>query len=363
MKQTIKTIGVFLFLTAGSIAFGQNIKELALVKAQEAVRLMDEGKIDESIKLLEEAQSLDPERIDYPFEMAYAYYLKQDYKNVVKILEKYEGHKDVSERFFQLLGNSYDLLGKSDKAFETYNAGLAKFPRSGMLYLEKGNVHWNKKEYDKAVPYYEKGIEVDPKFPSNYYRAALAYCSSTEKVWGIIYGEIFLNLERNSKRTAEISKLLYDTYQRSIKINGSSSLSVSFSQNPTIKVNKTTDAGSIKLPYGVGVYEPTFLFSMFSTKSIDINTLHDIRSAFVDNYFKNGYGKTYPNALFTYQSRIKDAGHLEAYNHWILMKGDVAAFDKWQSENIDKWDIFLTWFSNNPLKMTETNKFFRGQYE
>lgn len=362
MKQVFKTVGVFLFLAAGHSALGQNNKELALVKGQEAVKLMDAGKVDESIKLLEEAQSLDPERIDYPYEMAYAYYMKQDYKTAAKILEKNKGNKDASEGFFQLWGNSYDMLGRSDKAFAAYDAGLAKFPKSGMLYLEKGNVHWNKKEYDKAVPYYEKGIEADPKFPSNYYRAALAYCGSTEEVWGMIYGEIFVNLERNTKRTAEISKLLYDTYKREITIKDNSSVSVSFSQNATINASCLKDAGSFKLPFGVGAYEPTLLLSMLTVKSIDINTLDTIRAAFVDNYFKNGFGKTYPNALFTYQSRIKDAGHLEAYNHWLLMKGDVEAFDKWQSEHIDKWDIFLTWFGNNPIKITDSYRFYRAQY-
>ncbi len=41
----------------------------------------------------------------------------------------------------------------------------------------------------------------------------------------------------------------------------------------------------------------------------------------------------YPNALFQYQDKILKAGHLEAYNHWILMKGDEDAFDQWNAGN------------------------------
>lgn len=359
MAHTFKTIGLLLFLTAGQIAYGQDSKQLALSKGQEAVKLMDNGKIDDGIKLLEEAQRLDPERYEYKYEMAYALYLKEDFKGAIKILEKYKDHKDQNERSFQLWGNSYDMLGKSDKAFEIYDAGLAKFPKSGMLYLEKGNVHWNKKEYEKALPYYEKGIEVAPMFASNYYRATRIYCNSTEEVWGMIYGEIFMNLERNTKRTAEMSKLLYDTYLREIKRTGDNSFSVSFSKNAALSA-KSAESG--KLPYGIGVYEPTLVLSMLSAKSIDMNSLDAIRSSFIDIYFQNENGKTYPNALFSYQKRIKEAGHLEAYNHWILMKGDEAAFDKWQSENIDKWDIFTTWFGQNPLKLNDANKFYRDQY-
>jgi len=362
MTNKIKTFGLLLFIVAGQLAYGQTNKEKALAKGQEAIKLMDNGKLDESIKLLEEAQKLDPDRFDYPYELAYAYYSKEDYKGAINILEKNIDHKDVTERLFQLLGNSYDVLGKSDKAFEAYDAGLKKFPNSGMIYLEKGNVHWNKKEYGKALPFYEKGIEVDPKFSSNYYRATRIYCGSTEEVWGMIYGELFMNLERNSKRTSEISKLLFDTYKSEIKFSSDTSFSVSFSKNATINVSDLKDPSKMKLPYGVGVYEPTLMFSMLSAKTIDINSLDNIRAVFIDNYFKNGHDKTYPNILFTYQKQVKDAGHIEAYNHWILMKGDEDGFDKWQSANKEKWDSFIKWFGDNGLKINDSNKFYSGQY-
>lgn len=53
-----------------------------------AIELMDNGKIEASIELLEEAQKLDPDRFDYPYELAYAHYLKKDYKGAIKILER-----------------------------------------------------------------------------------------------------------------------------------------------------------------------------------------------------------------------------------------------------------------------------------
>jgi tetratricopeptide (TPR) repeat protein len=357
-----KTFGLILFIAIGQVVYGQTDKETALAKGREAVKLMDNGKFDESIKLLEEAQKLDPDRIDYPYELAYAYHLKKDYKGAIKILEKNLDHKDINERFFQLLGNSYDILGKTEKAFEAYDAGLKKFPNSGMIYLEKGNVYWGKKEYGKALPLYEKGIELDPKFPSNYYRATLIYCGSTEEVWGMIYGEIFMNMERNSKRTAEISKLLFDTYKSEIKFTSDSSFSVSFSKNASISLDNLKDPGKMKLPFGISVYEPTLMMSMINEKSIDLNSLDRIRTNFINSYYKSGNDKKYPNILFDYQNKVKEAGHFEAYNHWILMKGDNDAFDLWYNSNKVKWDAFIKWFSDNGLKVDNLNKFYIGQY-
>jgi tetratricopeptide (TPR) repeat protein len=362
MTRTIKLLGLLLFINVGQFAYGQGNKEKALEKGKDAIKLMDNGKFDESIKLLEEAQKLDPDDINYPYEIGYAYYAKQDFKKAIKHLESILKHKDINDRVYQLLGNSYDNIGKGEKAVETYEAGLQNFPNSGNLYLEMGVIQMQKKEYNKALVYFEKGIEVEPKFSSNYFWASKIYCNSTEEVWGMIYGELFMNLERNSKRTSEISKLLFDTYKSEIKFTSDTSFSVSFSQNATINIDDLKDPSKMKLPYGISVYEPTLIFSIVSIKSIEINSLDKIRSSFVDNYFSKGHDKTYPNILFNYQKQIKQAGHFEAYNHWILMKGDQDGFDKWQTENKENWENFIKWFSDNKIKIDETNKFHSGQY-
>src|ERR1043165_802303 len=357
---------LLLLLLTAAITQAQNNKDKAYDKGMEGIKLMDEGKYEESVALLKEAQKLDPERFDYPYEIAYASYLQKDYEGTIKQLKKIEDHKNVTQRFFQLLGNSYDYLGKEKEAFEAYDAGLKKFPKSGMMWLEKGNVYWTKKEYGKALGYYEKGIEAEPRFPSNYYRATLIYCNSSEEVWGMIYGEIFVNLERNTKRTAEISKLLFDTYKQGITFTdsggGKTSMGVSFSKVATVDVKDLTKK-NFKLPFGMGVYEMTLMLSMLSAEqTVTLASMDHMRSAFVDNYFKQKHDKDYPNVLFSYQQEVKKAGHMEAYNYWVLMKGDEAEFTRWSTANKEKFQYFVKQYTDNPLKITEENKFFTAQY-
>jgi tetratricopeptide (TPR) repeat protein len=359
MKNMIRIPALLLFIILCLCATAQSKKDKALQIGLHAIDIMDSGRIDESIKLLEAAEKLDPDRIDYPYEIAYAHYLKEDYKGAIKLLEKIADRKDASERLFQLLGNSYDIIGKSDIAFEKYDQGLKKFPNSGMLFLEKGNVYWGKKEYNKALGYYEKGIEVDPAFPSNYYRATRLYCNSDQEVWGMIYGEIFMNLERNSKRTAEISKLLFDTYKSQMKMTSDTSMSVDFCKN--IITAADGDPKHFKMPFCL-VYEPTIMLSAPFTKNMDIDYFDTVRTRFVGNYYKMDHNKTHPNILFEYQNKLRKAGHLEAYNHWILMKGDEDGFDKWQTANKDKWTNFVIWFKENPLKVDKENRFYSTQY-
>jgi len=360
----IITLAAVLFFT--QTLHAQTAKEQAVAKAREAIRIEDgEGKYDEAIKLLAEAAALDPDNIDYPYEIAYAYAAKKDYKTSTGLLEKLLDHKDVNGRVYQSLGNNYDYMGQPDKAIETYERGVKKFPNAGELYLELGNMRLVKKEYDKALGYYERGIENDPKFPSNYYWAARIYCNSEEEVWGMLYGEIFMNLERNSKRTSEISRLLFDTYKSEITIKpDSTSYGVSFSKNATMSVgmDELKDPKKFKLPFGMGCYEILMAIGLAGERRIDLDALDRIRTRFLDAYFQGTYAKTYPNALFDYQNRIKAAGQLEAYNHWLLSQGDKDAFIKWQSGNESKWKAFLQWYGDNALVLDATHNFHRTQY-
>ncbi|MDH6308437.1 tetratricopeptide (TPR) repeat protein [Dysgonomonas sp. PFB1-18] len=357
----MKKLSVLLlfFLILCQSGYAQTNTEKAMQIGREAIKIMDEGHYDKSIEMLEEAQKLDPDNFIYPYEIAFAYYLKKDYQRAIKLLKKSEKHKNVSDLTYQLLGNSYDYSNNRKEAIKTYEKGLKKFPFSGKLYLELGVVQMSEDNYNKALDYFEKGISVEPAFSSNYYWASKLFCtSSQEEVWGMIYGELFMNLERNSKRTAEISELLYNTYKSEIKIVSDTAMSVSFSKNNVISF--TGELTSLRMPFGIGIYEPTLLMSIIGVKEINMESLNGIRSRFVDNYYQNGYEKRYPNVLFEYQKKIKEANHIEAYNYWILMKGDEYEFMNWQLANKDKWESFIEWFSTNPIQITTNNKFVRN---
>lgn len=361
MKNTLRACMLLLMLLPGFAAKAQTAKEKAEAKGREAVKLMDAGKYGESLALLKEACELDPDRFDLQYELALVNYLKADYRECIRILEYNDKHKDVTDLLFQLLGNSYDVSGNSEKAIEAYDAGLKKFPKSGKLYLEKGNVFWGKKEYDKALTFYEEGIKADPAYPSNYYRATRIYLSSSQKVWGLIYGEIFMNLERNSARTAEISEMLYKTYEENISFKGKNKVTTSFCQTMFINAESLKDSSKFKLPYCM-IYEPTLLIAIADEKSFSQATMVKSRSSFTGLYFQLKHNENYPNVLFDYQQRLEKEGHLEAYNYWILMKGDEKSFTKWQAKNEDKWGAFVRWFTDNPLRLDDTHFFHSSQY-
>lgn len=338
-----------------SITFPQT--EEAKTKFTEAIKLVDAGKYDEGIKLFEEVQKLDPSSSAPQYEIAYAYYAQKKYDKAIVILEKIKNMPDAEDRYFALLGNAYDLTNDRDKAIETYEAGLKKFPKSGSIYLELGVVKLDEKKYDKALKFFEKGIEVAPTHPSNYYWASILWADTKDRIWALIYGEIFLNLEKNSKRTENISKLMFDVYKDGFEFEDNA-IKTHLSNTDDVQSSKI-EADKLMNSFKVKGYEFPMALSAVGQNKIDLKSLNEIRTNYLDFYYKEGYDKIFPNIVFKYQKKVKDAGFLEAYNYWILYDGDRKDQAEWQNKNQETWNKFIKWFDKNPMTINENNKFVR----
>lgn len=327
--------------------------ELAWKKAKVAIRLMDEGKVDESIQLLKECEKIDNEDYTYPYEMAYAYILKKDYETAITILNKTKKYKNINDQVYQLSGNCYSYLNKPKLAIKEYEQGMKKFPNAGNLHLEKGNIFLIQEKYEDAIENYRNGIAAEPNFSSNYYRLALLYLNSTDRLSGLLYGEIFMNLERSTQRTTEMSKLLYDGYKKSIKFNDTN-VATDFCEVILNIENK-----EFKMPF-CAIFVKDFILGITTQKEINLNTLSEIRTNFIKNFFKDDY-KNYSNIILDYNKKMLDEGILDTYNKYLFQIGSEEEFSIWKDDNIETYDTFLEWYSNpeNYLKITDENKFIK----
>lgn len=366
-----KIIFLTLFITNGILLFSQTEaeKKEAYAMATEAIKLMDEGDYKKSIKLLTKSQNLDAENYLYPYEIAYAYFLSEQPKKAIDKLNEVLKYEVTSDQCYTLLGNIHDIEGNSNKAIEVYEKGLEKHPNSGRLYFERGIVLEVLKKYDDALVSWEKGIQVQPNYPSNYYVASKYFSKyTTEKIWGVIYGELFMNIERGSKRTALMSSLLFNTYSDAITVESKNELGVSFSKSMQMSLPKEGEEMKLpfSMPYEVNMSLAATTVMLADTKNemteSTIKSLDEIRTRFISSWFNSGNNEKYPNVLFDWHKKIIDLGHFESYNYWVLMKGNEEEFDKWYSENSEKYDKFSKWFSANPMQIDEKHNFSRMQY-
>jgi tetratricopeptide (TPR) repeat protein len=356
MKIRIGSTFILAFLLSFQITYSQSNEYKAVELEKKAVNLLEINQVDEAINLLQKAQKLDSYSIAYPYEIACTYYLKHDYKAAIKTLKKIQNHFDVKDKVYELLGNCYDHIKRTDAEVEVYEKGLIKFPYSGCLYLELGIIEFNKNNFEKALFFFEKGIYVAPTYASNYYWASKIYFRSSFKLHGLLYGEIFMNIEKIGVRAEDMSELLYIIYKNIINISSDSIVSLDLNKNiihgEPILLNDTLNNVT-----SIMIYKQLLLQSIGNEKVIDMDALDRIRIIFVKKYFSNEIFKTYPNLLFGYEYKILECGHLEAYNHWILKKGNQNEFGRWYESNKDKWEQFVNWFSKNPIQIEERRYF------
>lgn len=335
--------------------WAQNNAQLAWEKAREAIELMDNGKIEESIAILKDCQKLDPTSYLYPYEIAYAHTLTKNYKEAIKILKKTKKYKDANSQVYQVLGNCYSYLKKPKSAIKEYEEGMKKFPNAGNLHLEKGNIYLIQENYNEAIKNYKNGIAVDPTYPSNYYRLALLYLGSRNKLAGLIYGELFMNLERTTGRTQQISALLYKVYQETIQLKEEKQ-SINFCD--IVLYAEDLEKGDVKMPLcaDFGKY---FILTVLGHKEVNLTSLSKMRAKFLDLFFEEGASEHTNNVLFQYQKKMLDEGLFDAYNHYLFQMGDQEAFQEWKRQNEEQYKHFVDWYTEteNGINITKDNKY------
>jgi tetratricopeptide (TPR) repeat protein len=349
MKHVATFISLFL-LSFTIFAQSETDKSSAHELCIKGIQEMEKGEIEKSIQYFEQAKSLEPNNFFYPYEIAHSYYLTKQYKKAIRILEPLLSHKDVTDHAYHLLGSSYELLKNTSKGVDTYQAGLERFPNSGILYYELGNFYVKKQNYKEALVHYEKGIAAEPDFSLNYFYASKVHASLEDKLWGIMYAELFINMEGVNDKSLELSKMIYDVFEKGIVIS-----------HDTVLVNLADSDNSAKN------FESEFedLLSQSSSKlknPITIEAINQARTTFTLKWIENGNNNRFPNILLDWQSLLLMKGYFEPYNYWLLKEGNPSEFNTWKENNAALYNEFINWLSENSLTLSSSNYFVAKQY-
>ena len=297
--------------------FSQTAKEL-----QETARsFMQQGDFSNAGLVLNRAYALAPNDIDIVKDLALNYQLQKEYKKAIEVIRPVLDREDADDQCFQIAGNVYYKLGEPKECEKTYRRGLKKFPKSGILYNELGELLWAQKDLE-AIKQWEKGIESEPNYPKNYYNACKYYYFTTDKVWSIVYGETFINLEPLSVRTPEIKTILLESYKKLY-------IDTDYSKENKEK-NKFTDAflALIKKQNAA------------ATSGLNPESLTMIRTRFILDWF-NEYAANYPTKLFELQRQLLQEGLFEAYNQWIFgIAQNLAVYQNWTNTHSEEFNEF-----------------------
>jgi hypothetical protein len=318
------------FLTLGGAGFAQTQTTAQLLET--ARSFIKQGDYGNAILVLNRAKVQEPNNIPVTKDLAMSYYYQGDNTKALETINTVIDRDEIDDQTYQIAGLIYKRTDLQKDAEKMYRKAIKKFPESGPLYNELGELLWEQKNYD-AIKQWEKGIETDPSYSKNYYNAAKYYYLTPDKVWSLLYGEIFINMEPLSNKTPEMKQILLNGYKKLFA-------------DPNVEKSITE-----KTPFVRAFAKEINEQSAIAADGINTETLIMIRTRFILNWF-NGAGQKFKYRLFSYQQQLLREGLFDAYNQWIFGSAqNLTTFQNWVNTNNKTYDEFLNFQKGRIFKI------------
>src|SRR4051794_17037622 len=333
MKKLMhKIIGFITLLLIVNTGFAQDSDVTTMHET--ARSLMRQGDFENALQVLNKALQQQPNDIDLLKDQAFVLYLKRDFAGSIDSCKKILARPDVDVQTYQILGLSYKAIAEYKESDKMYKEALKKFPKSAVLYSEYGELLSDNNNADAAIKQWEKGIEADPNYSSDYYFASKYYAEKGNVLWGLLYAEIFVNIESLSKRTTEIKDILYGGYKK--LFNAPQSLS------------KAKQTGS---PFEKAVATNFLKLSNLMDSVVTPESLTQLRTRFILAWF-TGPSRQYPFRLFEQQRAMLQEGYFDAYNQWLAgASADTQKYQQWTLNHPDEVKAFQQYQHNVLFKI------------
>lgn len=318
---------VFLFILFVSISC---VAQEASPQLDIAMTFMRQGDYANAVLVLKNAHAENPSDLSIAKNLALCYYYQNDYKKGLQTINPFLESINSDDQCFQIAVNMHLALDQRNDAEKIIKSGLKKFPNSGGLYNDLGEMQWKMHDAN-AIKQWESGIQHDPSFPKNYFNAARYYYLTPNKVWCLLYGEIFVNMEPHSQQSAEIKELLAESYKKLF--------------TDILPDDKTVNG-----------FSKSFLQTMQSQSSIasagiTTESLIMIRTRFLLDW-NNRFAITYPFHLFEYMTKMLQEGIFEAYNQWLFESShNLPAYQNWINTHPSEFAAFDRIQKNNMFRM------------
>lgn len=302
---------------------------------ESARKLMLSGDLATAISNLNKAIQIEGNNIELKKDLALAYYYDKNYKKALDVIEPVMKSDDGDVASYQLAGTIYKTMQDVKSAEKVYQEGLRLFPRVGSLYSEYGELLDIIQKPREAIAMWEKGMEVAPSYGNNYYNAAIYYYKQPyDKIYAILYGEIYSNMESMNPKTLTVKKMVLDTYK---------DLFSGTTLQSSINDSKNAFAKAVLQSYAKQGNN--------TSQALTTEALGMIRTRFILDW-NNAFAKQYPFQLFDYHTMLMKEGLYESYNQWMFGPVDNEdAFKNWAALHKEDYNRFTQYHSNRIFKM------------
>ncbi len=163
-RPIIPTLAIFLLLFFSSLLSHAQTEQNALNYFADGIEALDVQDFEAAAQSFKQAMTLEPQNLEFQYHLAVAYVrLKRD-QEALDIFESLikKDPEIYFKAYFDIAG-VYSREGVFQKALDTLNLAEQAAPNSARVYLEKGYVYKNLKEYDLSIKSFNRAKELDPK--------------------------------------------------------------------------------------------------------------------------------------------------------------------------------------------------------
>jgi tetratricopeptide (TPR) repeat protein len=299
----------------------------------------------EAIRKLDKALELDPNNVSYTVRKSQVYSLQEDFATALEVVRPALRSRHSNAQAWQVYGNALDMLGRPDEAMDAYQQGLRKFPATGSLYMEMGIVEYARHNDSLAKAHWQKGVEEDYDFPTNYYWLARVEAEHGDFLHALLHAEIFMSLDRQvSERSKEMSRLIYEAYRKSFRLSAYNQPYFDFlgRGDEVLALEPKSLDEAIQVTYNLALED--------TVRHLGMEYLPQLRIAFREEW-NSRFAMQHRHPLRAWMDVVHADGHEQAYGWWLLYDADPDAFMTWYTPNEDQYFAFEIWFIRKPLSM------------
>jgi tetratricopeptide (TPR) repeat protein len=333
MKSLCSLLFYILFFMQSALSQDDPQKAAATARAY-----MQKGDYQNAAVVLTLALQNNPYDLDYSKELALCHLYLQNYDAALSLIKHLIDNESADEQCYLIYSDIHRHLDRPKECEKIFKKGIRRFPNSGPLYNELGELYKGVRN-DEALEAWEKGIEKDPSYSRNYYNAAKYHLLTGEIFWGIIYAEIFVNMEPTSTKTPEIKKMLLEGWKK-IFDQGIMQTNILSQTNFKSQCLRIINAQSETVKEG-----------------INTESLLMLRTRFILNW-TSALEKRFPFKLFEWHRQLLREGLFDSYNRWLFGPvEDLPAFQQWVQKNRVDYQLFIDLQQSRVFKIPEKQNY------
>ena len=122
--------------------FNHSYAQTATELRETARSFLQQADYANAVLVLNRAAQMEPANIEIAKDLSLAYYFQKDNLKALETIKPLLDREDADDQCYQIAGNIYTQLEQLKEVEKIYRKGVKKFPDSGPMYNELGELLW-----------------------------------------------------------------------------------------------------------------------------------------------------------------------------------------------------------------------------